>query len=151
MTHFDEMSRRIQWSKIEFSHSLSSEPTPDGALNPHSRLTVWAARLSFCRCDIYAMKKFIVILVVAMLATQLPAPTLTLSISPLTDGNFQITTSGIENLALHQTVCVLQSTTDFVNWTSIITNRSALLPLAVTNIVNTTNPMTFYRASITFE
>jgi hypothetical protein len=27
MTHFDEMARRIQWSKNEFSHNLALEPT----------------------------------------------------------------------------------------------------------------------------
>jgi hypothetical protein len=42
-----EMSRWIQWSEIEFSHSLSPEPTPIACSVPHSRLTVWAARLSF--------------------------------------------------------------------------------------------------------
>jgi len=31
MSNFDEMSRRIQWSEIEFSHSLSPEPTTDAA------------------------------------------------------------------------------------------------------------------------
>jgi hypothetical protein len=44
-----EMSRRIQWSKNEFSHSLSPEPTPIAVLVPPSRLTDMAARLSFCR------------------------------------------------------------------------------------------------------
>jgi hypothetical protein len=28
MRNFDEMSRRIRWSKNEFSHSLAPEPTP---------------------------------------------------------------------------------------------------------------------------
>jgi hypothetical protein len=28
MENFDEVSRRIEWSKNEFSHSLSPEPTP---------------------------------------------------------------------------------------------------------------------------
>ena len=27
MTHFDEVGRRIRWSKNEFSHRLSPEPT----------------------------------------------------------------------------------------------------------------------------
>jgi hypothetical protein len=27
MTHFDEMSRRIGWSEIEFSHGLTPEPS----------------------------------------------------------------------------------------------------------------------------
>ena len=49
MGNFDEMSWRIQWSEIEFSHSLSPEPPPIDAVSPHSRLTDWAARLSFCR------------------------------------------------------------------------------------------------------
>ncbi|MGA2869865.1 MAG: hypothetical protein ABSF34_12000, partial [Verrucomicrobiota bacterium] len=31
MGNFDEMSRRIRWSKNEFSHSLSPEPTAVGA------------------------------------------------------------------------------------------------------------------------
>ena len=31
MTHFDEMSRWMGWSKNEFSHSLSPEPTAVGA------------------------------------------------------------------------------------------------------------------------
>jgi hypothetical protein len=31
MTHFDEMSRRIEWSKNEFLHRLSPEPTVVGA------------------------------------------------------------------------------------------------------------------------
>ena len=31
MRNVDEMSRRIQWSEIKFSHSLSPEPTPIGA------------------------------------------------------------------------------------------------------------------------
>jgi hypothetical protein len=44
-----EMSRRIQWSEIEFSHSLSPEPTPIALAVPPSRLTDLAARLSFCR------------------------------------------------------------------------------------------------------
>jgi len=32
MTHFDEVARRIQWSKIEFSHSLAPLPNPAFAL-----------------------------------------------------------------------------------------------------------------------
>jgi hypothetical protein len=31
MTHFDEVGRRIRWSKKEFSHRLSPEPTAVGA------------------------------------------------------------------------------------------------------------------------
>ena len=42
MGNFDEMSWRIQWSEIEFSHSLSPEPID--AVSPHSRLIGMAAR-----------------------------------------------------------------------------------------------------------
>jgi hypothetical protein len=34
----------------------SPEPTPITHLAPHSRLTVWAARLSFCRCGVHINK-----------------------------------------------------------------------------------------------
>ena len=33
MENFDEMSRRIEWSKNEFSHRLALEPTADGAVS----------------------------------------------------------------------------------------------------------------------
>jgi hypothetical protein len=33
MANFDETSRRIEWSKNEFSHRLSLEPTPVVALS----------------------------------------------------------------------------------------------------------------------
>ena len=46
--NFDEMSWRIQWSEIEFSHSLSPEPPPIALSVPRSRLTLTdrAARLT---------------------------------------------------------------------------------------------------------
>jgi hypothetical protein len=49
MANFDESSRWIEWSKNEFSHRLSPEPTPIAPSAPHSRLTVSAAWLSFFR------------------------------------------------------------------------------------------------------
>jgi hypothetical protein len=49
MTHFDETSRWMEWSKNEFSHRLSPEPTPIALFVPPSRLTVSAARFSFFR------------------------------------------------------------------------------------------------------
>ena len=33
MGNFDKMSRRIRWSKNEFSHSLSPEPTAVGVVS----------------------------------------------------------------------------------------------------------------------
>jgi hypothetical protein len=40
MANFDETSRRIEWSKNEFSHRLALEPTADGRLSSASRATV---------------------------------------------------------------------------------------------------------------
>jgi len=43
----------MEWKLIMQSHKSppnnSPEPPPIGAASPHSRLTVMAARLSFCR------------------------------------------------------------------------------------------------------
>jgi hypothetical protein len=50
MVNFDEMSRRIQWSKNEFSHSLSPEPTAVGACRSAVAVHVTSRRwLSFFR------------------------------------------------------------------------------------------------------
>jgi hypothetical protein len=38
MANFDETSRRIEWSKNEFSHRLSLHATRDGRLSSASRL-----------------------------------------------------------------------------------------------------------------
>jgi hypothetical protein len=39
MANFDERSRRIEWSKNEFSHRLSLQATRDGRLSSASRFT----------------------------------------------------------------------------------------------------------------
>ena len=94
------------------------------------------------------MKKFIFTMAVIMLATHLPAPTVVLTISALANGNLQIVaTMGPTVKAYH---CVLQSTSDFVIWTAISTNTffSSGDVLTVTNIVQTTNSMNFYRAQL---
>ena len=97
------------------------------------------------------MKKVIVTLVVTMLATCLPAPMIgPLLISPLGNGNWQIVAIGIENLPQHQTVYVLESSTNLVNWTGVTTNIG-LIPIYFTNIVHSTDPMRFYKASIAYE
>jgi hypothetical protein len=50
MRNFDEMSRRIRWSKNEFSHSLSPEPTPFGHRSSVVAVNIAdTARLSFFR------------------------------------------------------------------------------------------------------
>jgi hypothetical protein len=43
----------MRWRFMESSHDKSPnnspEPPPSDAVSPHSRLTDWVARLSFCR------------------------------------------------------------------------------------------------------
>jgi hypothetical protein len=77
-------------------------------------------------------------------------PNISLSISALGSGNLQVVASGIPNELSHQTVYVLQSTTDFVAWTGVVTNRG-LIPPWITNTVSSTNVVAFYRASITYQ
>ena len=96
------------------------------------------------------MKQVIAILVVTTLATCLFAADITLSISSLGSGNWQVVALGIPNKLSHQTVYVLQSTTDFVTWTGVVTNIG-LIPLWITNTAYSTNVATFYRASITYQ
>ena len=40
MENFDEVSRRIEWSKNEFSHSLSLQATRDGRSSSASQFTL---------------------------------------------------------------------------------------------------------------
>jgi hypothetical protein len=102
------------------------------------------------------IKKSILTLAVTMLATHLPAqtnpPTATfnLTISTLSNGNLQIVASSPGywwSPPYPGYVCVLFSTTDFVTWTPISTNVPPF-NVAVTNIVQATNEMTFYRAVV---
>jgi hypothetical protein len=90
------------------------------------------------------MKKFFFTLAIVMLATHLPAPGVILVLSDLGGGNLQIVASGLKfgPAALH--VGVLESTTNFVSWTAISTNYVQQGGV-VTNIVQTTNTMSFYR------
>ena len=77
-------------------------------------------------------------------------PGISLSVSPSGNGNWQIVASGIPNELSHQTVYVLQSTTDLVTCTGVVTNRG-LIPPWITNTVYSTNVVAFYRASITYQ
>jgi len=86
------------------------------------------------------MKKFMLILAVTMLTTHLPADTVVLTISATGNGNLEIIASSKQAFG-----CVLQSTTDFVNWTAISTNTFPTSGM-VTNILQATNSFTFYRA-----
>jgi len=97
------------------------------------------------------MKKFIIILSVTMLTFHLSAPPVILSISALSNGNLQISTSGIVGLPPYTTVCVLESSTNCVNWTSISTNNGPF-PIGgtVLQIVQATNSMTVYRAYVEY-
>jgi hypothetical protein len=50
MENFDEVSRRIEWSQNEFSHSLSPEPTAVGPFSSAVAVHVAGRRwLSFLR------------------------------------------------------------------------------------------------------
>jgi hypothetical protein len=96
------------------------------------------------------MRNAFVIVVVTMLTTYLLAADIVLSISPPNNGHCQIVAFNIPNKLSHQTVYVLQSSTDCVSWTGVVTNRG-LIPPWTTNTVYSTNVMTFYRASVTYE
>jgi hypothetical protein len=90
------------------------------------------------------MKIFIFASALTMLAISVPGvpPTITLTASPLSNGSFQIVASTTPTVQAYY--CVFQSTTDFIHWTAISTNTFSF-NLAATNIVQTTNTMTFYR------
>ena len=78
----------------------------------------------------------------------LSGPTVNLSVFTLGSGNLQIIGSGSNFQVGTQYNWVLQSTTDFRNWTAISTNTFAASNIMVTNIVQTTNAMTFYRVNV---
>jgi hypothetical protein len=90
------------------------------------------------------MKTLIFTLALTTLPVSLQAvpPTVALAVYPLSDGNLQIIASTSPTVQRYN--CVLQSTTDFVAWTAISTNEFSS-NLTATNIVQTTNMMTFYR------
>ena len=96
---------------------------------------------------IRAMKKFIFTFAITMLATHLPAPTAILTFSNLGDGNLEIIASGPSGPLPRGYDCVLQSTTDFTNWTAISTNKFPFDGM-VTNVIQTTNAVGFYRVEV---
>jgi len=90
---------------------------------------------------IRAMKKCILVLVVSTLAFNITA-SFTLTISDLGNGQIQIVRPS-QGVGIGLVTNVLQTTTDFVTWTSIKTNIS--FDKGFTNVVQTTNTMSFYR------
>jgi hypothetical protein len=94
------------------------------------------------------MKKLIFIIAITMLITCLPAPTVTLTFSALGDGYLQVIGSGTNFLVGRGYSWVFQSTTDFTNWTAISTNNTGSGNMSVTNIVQMTNDMRFYRVYV---
>jgi hypothetical protein len=83
----------------------------------------------------------------AVYATAVPEPvtTVMLTVSTLASSNVQIISSCSPPVS--QSTFVLQSTTDFVNWTGISTNI-VVGGFMVTNIIQTTNLMIFYRGKL---
>jgi hypothetical protein len=90
------------------------------------------------------MKTFIFTLALTMLAVSLRAvePTVTLAVYSLSGDNLQII--ALTTPTVRRYNCVLQSTTDLITWTAISTNTFSYT-LTATNVVQTTNTMTFYR------
>jgi hypothetical protein len=91
------------------------------------------------------MKRFVFTVAIAMLAIHSQAPVV-LTIAPIGNGDYQIFAPGNSTPAV-VTFCVLQASTNLVTWTSVSTN---IFPPAgygdgVTNIVQATNAMAFYR------
>jgi hypothetical protein len=91
------------------------------------------------------MKKIIFTFAITMLASRLPAPTAILTATTLADGNLQIVASIGPQVRAYG--CVLHSTTDLATWTAISTNTFPGDGL-VTNIVQTTNSMCFYKVEV---
>ncbi len=91
------------------------------------------------------MKKFMFTFAITMLALRLPAPTAILTVTTLAGGELQIVAwIGAE---IRGYDCVLHSTTDFVSWTAISTNKFPGNGF-VTNIVRATNSMRFYKVEV---
>jgi hypothetical protein len=100
------------------------------------------------RLTLSTVKKTILMMAVVILAFQLPTPAFTtLTITPLGNGFYQIVAPGSVAPGLLPPACVLQSSTDLIAWTSMSTNifPTTGAGYGVTNIVQATNSMMFYR------
>ena len=91
------------------------------------------------------MKKIILALSVMMLAAHLPAPVTgipgaTLTITTLDSVHLQIVATGVPPFSQ----AIFETSTNLVDWTIISTNTAGISQI-VTNIVEATNSMAFYR------
>ena len=93
------------------------------------------------------MKKFIFTFAITLLATHMPASPTVLTISALGNGQLQIIAFGPTGPFTHGIDCVLESTTDFTNWTAISTNVFPFNGM-VTNVIQTTNVEGFFRVEV---
>ena len=96
------------------------------------------------------MKIVILTFVLTMLTFRLPASSFNLSLTPRSDGNWQVVVSDITNLPLYSEECVLESSTDLVHWTAIDMAYGPFTIDGVTFIVQPSKPKTFYRAYILY-
>ena len=93
------------------------------------------------------MKTFVLLITAVMLAIRLSALD-TLTISPLGNGYYQIVAPGSSGSPVFPPLaCVLQSSTNLITWISISTNAFPYTGAGdgVTNIIQATAPMMFYR------
>jgi hypothetical protein len=93
------------------------------------------------------MRKVICFFAISVLTAYAAPPLPTLGITPIGSGELQIIVS--IPLPPTQPYTVLQSSTNLVNWVSIATNKYPST-LSATNIVQSTNPRTFYRAYLKY-
>lgn len=96
--------------------------------------------------DTNIVKKFFLIMVIMVLAVQLPALA-ALTISSLGNGFYRIVAPGSTAPGLVPLSCVLQSSPDLITWTSVSTNTfpTTGAGYGVTNIVQAMTAGMFYR------
>jgi hypothetical protein len=96
------------------------------------------------------MKRFILAFAVVMLVAYLPAsPTVNISISSLGGGSLRVISYASGFPPIRPFGLALQSTTNFTNWTTIITNSTQFAgTIAATNIVQAANKEMFFRAEV---
>ena len=122
------------------------QAAPDGRLCLQSNVIDPACLIRIVRQTLDTMKKFILIMVIVMLVIRLPAPS-TWTVSPLGEGVYQIVAPGSSDPIYPALLCVLQSSTNCITWTSVNTNTFPFAGVGhgVTNIVQATNSTMFYR------
>jgi hypothetical protein len=91
------------------------------------------------------MKEIMCLLLLSVSASLAGPSSPVLTIAPAAGGNMQIIVSE-SGIQIAPIFCVLQSTTNFVIWTSIATNQVPPFTGMATNVVPATSANTFYRA-----